>query len=700
MSAIRAVSEQILDLLKPPRRVSVSECCAENLYAAPGVLWNPDAVPYMIRPMDETASRRNRSVCFVGPARTGKTLALVLGRYVYTVIAHPLDFAIIHSSKDLARRLSLKELKRQTKDSDLFRSKLSLRASDNNTFDATLANGVFFVLGWPSKSQLASQTIPVILITDYGRWPIDVGGEGSGFAQAQKRTQTAGSLAMTVVESSPRETVAPDVHIDPPIWQLGKPIDHGFPPTVSGRGASICPVFNAGTREWWYVPCMACGEFYPQNPSIYRFSWAIEEKDPVKASRHAGTICPWCGSVHGEKTKAKENQNGVWLAEGEVIDCYGKVTGESRKGHADPSFAIGGGAATYQKRKDIVRKYLQAQAEFADTGSDYTLKTVVNQDIGGAYESILTGAVREKRHLQERSGKYEKRLIPQGVRFLIAAVDVQKDRFVVQVMGYGPDRNRWVIDYYGLRHTARGKDSCDPASYDEDWDMLPKILGQEKAYALADASGRKMLVAGLVVDSGGAAGVTDKAYAFFRRLDINLKDRIRLLKGESKRTAYKLALVEERYPDTFKVNARGASRGDVPVFFINNDRIKDRLDGDLRRNEPGPGFTHFPGGLGDWFYDGLTREKRDASGKWSSAVHNEPWDLICYGEGAAVMGLPFSARPQGIDTDGFWDAPPEYAQDWKTNSLLIGGNVKRGSAEEHVLQVQHQYERRKREYLW
>ena len=63
---------------RPPRRVTVAEGAAESLmirqpggYSGP---WSADETPYMIEPMNMLASRQHESVCFVGPARTGKCL--------------------------------------------------------------------------------------------------------------------------------------------------------------------------------------------------------------------------------------------------------------------------------------------------------------------------------------------------------------------------------------------------------------------------------------------------------------------------------------------------------------------------------------------------------------------------------------------------------------------------------------------------
>lgn len=57
-----------------------------------------------------------------------------------------------------------------------------------------------------------------------------------------------------------------------------------------------------------------------------------------------------------------------------------------------------------------------------------------------------------------RAEDYGKRLVPPKVRFLLASVDVQggkKRRFVVQIIGYGENGERWLVDRYNIRQSLR-----------------------------------------------------------------------------------------------------------------------------------------------------------------------------------------------------------------------------------------------------
>lgn len=670
------LTKDLAEIIRPPRRISVADAVHGALRVSDGEAWDAAIAPYMIRPMNETASRYHDVVCFMGPARTGKTMALILGRWYYTVVCHPLDFMVVHSSQDLARRLSIKELARMHRYTPQLAERLTGRAKDDNTYDKIYKSGILGLLGWPSSNQLASQTIPVMLLTEYARWDADIGGDGSGFVQARKRTQTAGSLAMTVVESSPGGVCLESQEDAEQSYELGKPLNHAAPDVSPSVHATIEPIYNAGTREWWYVPCQACGEYYPQNAHIKRFSWS-ESDDPIIAADGAGTVCCWCGVVHGENTKRDENANGKWLADGEIIDCYGRISGESRKGRTYPSFWLGGGAAAYQTRQSIVLKYLDAKAEAEKTGNEKALKGVVNGDIGAPYKFLQVKSARAIFPITRRKETTQKRTVPEGVRFLVACVDVQADRFVCQVHGYGPDRNRWVIDFFTLKYASRKAQDgssllINPAVFAEDWGVLiPRVI--KKTYPLSDGSGRSMAVPMTVCDLGGADGVTANAYNFWRNLklpDYRLHERFRLIKGANSINA---VTVEQRWPDTRKrTDIKRGSHGDVPILYVNTQVIKGVLDNDISRAEPGTGYCHFPAWLDEWWFKGLTKEQRNAKGLFQNRSGNEPWDLMTYGDAAAIWG-PFAVRkdrPGGRDVID-WKNPPAWAAEWDKNTGVI-----------------------------
>jgi phage terminase large subunit GpA-like protein len=137
--------------------------------------------------------------------------------------------------------------------------------------------------------------------------------------------------------------------------------------------------------------------------------------------------------------------------------------------------------------------------------------------------------------------------------------------------------------------------------------------------------------------------------------------RFLLVKGDG--VSKSIANVKLQYPDTSGRKDRGESRGDVPVLFINTDRMKDEMDADLRRETGGDRYIHFPKWLPANIYDEITNEERSEQGKWSATGRNEGWDLLIYAEaGGLVLDPPIDA----ID----WQNPPAWAKDWHDNALV------------------------------
>lgn len=79
-ATIQQIRSATLSMLRPPKRMTVSEAAEEYRYLNnPGSYvgsWNNRKAPYLVEPMDTVTSLDFEGMIFVGPARTGKALAL------------------------------------------------------------------------------------------------------------------------------------------------------------------------------------------------------------------------------------------------------------------------------------------------------------------------------------------------------------------------------------------------------------------------------------------------------------------------------------------------------------------------------------------------------------------------------------------------------------------------------------------------
>ncbi|HDW2709613.1 TPA: phage terminase large subunit family protein, partial [Escherichia coli] len=620
-------------ILRAPRRMRVADAVAQYMRVPMGagnsVPWDPLVAPYVLEPMNCLASREYDAVIFVGPARTGKTIGLIDGWVIYNVICDPADMLIIQMTEEKAREHSKKRLARTFRVSPEVVSRLSPNKNDNNVYDRTFLAGNYLKIGWPSVNIMSSSDYKCVALTDYDRFPEDIDGEGDAFSLASKRTTTFMSSGMTLVESSPGRDVK-DVK-----WRRTSP--HEAPPTTG-----ILSLYNRGDRRRWYWPCPHCGEYFqPCGDVVAGFR---DIADPVLASEAAYIQCPSCSGRIMPEQKRELNGRGVWLRDGESINADGSRYGDPRRSRI-ASFWMEGPAAAYQTLSQLVYKLLTAEQEYETTGSEETLKTVINTDWGLPYLPRASMEQRKSELLEQRAEPVPSRSVPDGVNFLVATVDVQAGRhrrFVVQVTGYGSRGERWIIDRYNITQSLRGDSDgesqrIDPASYPEDWDVLLTDVFH-KSWPLASDPSQQMRLMAMAVDSGGEDGVTDNAYKFWRRCRRDgLGKRIYLFKGDSIRRA---KLITRTFPDnTGRTGRRAQAAGDVPLWLLQTDALKDRVNNALWRDSPGPGYVHFPDWLGSWFYDELTYEERSSDGKWSKPGRgaNEAFDLMVYAEALVIL---------------------------------------------------------------
>ncbi|EFI6437690.1 hypothetical protein GSG53_22350 [Escherichia coli] len=271
-SSARNLGRDISAGFSPPRRMPISEAVKKFMRVPKGagnsVPWDPELTPYIIEPMNCLASREYDAVIFVGPARTGKTIGLIDGWIVYTIVCDPSDMLVVQMTEDKAREHSKKRLDRTFRSSAAVKKRMSPRRNDNNVHDKTFRDGSFLKIGWPSVNIMSSSDYRFVALTDYDRFPENIDSEGDGFSLASKRTTTFMSAGMTLVESSPGRDICDSK------WRRKSP--HEAPPTTG-----ILSLYNRGDRRRWYWPCPHCGEYF--QPAMDAMTGYRNEPDPFIA---------------------------------------------------------------------------------------------------------------------------------------------------------------------------------------------------------------------------------------------------------------------------------------------------------------------------------------------------------------------------------------------------------------------------------
>lgn len=673
---------------RPPERLSVSEAATRyrklnnpGSYVGP---WRNDMTPYLVEPMDELQSREFTGMVFAGPAQCGKT-DMVLNWLIYSAVCDPADMMVVQTSGPTARDFSMRRVDRLHRHSPDIGRMLAHGKQGDNTFDKHYRNGMLLTMAWPAINELSGKPIPRLWLTDYDRMPADIDGEGAAFDLARKRATTFRSFGMCAAESSPGYVV------DNPKWVRRSA--HEAPPT---RG--VLALYNRGDRRRWQWRCVAChGTFEPSFELLHYPDTA----DRMEAAEMTTLRCPHCDThyshdpVDGMPGKHEMNHGGRWVKDGMVWLPEGMVGTPIRSSIA--SFWLKGVAAAFSDWKTLVFNYLNAEDEYESSGSEESLKTTVNTDQGEAYVPKSAQSDRAPETIQARAFDFGFRTVPAPVRFLIACIDVQKNRFVVQVHGIAHNRDVYVIDRFEIKKSKRTDDDGDrkwvnPGAYAEDW----KLVAEEvmlKTYPLGDGTGREMAIRFTVCDSGGKEGVTANAYDFVRWLrrgspeaegdDEELPEekntdeaeyawapelagRFLLLKGASTANAPRISI---SFPDSQRKDRMAGARGEVPVMLINTNTLKDMVDHRLDRKEPGGRFC-FPHWIDTNFFIELTVEVKDAKKGWINPkrFRNESWDLLAYCMATTLTPMI------GLEHMNMAD-PPSWAAEWDHNDLVFNPAV-------------------------
>lgn len=648
------------DALRPPERLTVSQAAEKYRYLNnPGAYvgpWKNSKVPYLTEVMDTLDSRDFSATIFVGPAQSGKTDALLLNWLLHSVICSPADFIMYQTSQSVARDFRKRRIDRLHRHSPEMGRRMTGRSDDDNVYDTIYKSGMMLTLSWPTINELSGRPVGRVALTDYDRMPENVDGEGSPFDLGRKRTTTFGSFAMTLAESSP------GFEVDPKDSAWVPSSKHEAPPTKG-----ILALYNRGDRRRWYWPCIHCGEFY--EPDFHLLVYP-ETSDIMEAAQAAKMACPHCGALMDPGMKSEVNQQGIWLKDGQRVLANREIIGAGPRSDI-ASFWCKGVAAAFASWETLVTNYLKAVQEFERTGSQEALKSTINTDQGLPYVPRGIGSDRLPEHLKDRAVDLDEAVVPLGVRFITATVDVQSNRFNVQVTGTMAGGDKVVVDRFEIIKSERYDDDGDrlwlkPGAYPEDWDVLiSQVL--DRSYPLADGSGRRMMLRMVACDSGGKDGTTSNAYHFYRRLKREGKHkRFRLIKGTAMAAAPMAAV---SYPDAQRKDKLADARGDVPVLMLQVNKLKDQLNNMLDRTEPGGGMIMFGKWLPDSFYTELTVEVRTTKGWENPKKHrNEAWDHFVYD-----IGLCIHMRADNID----WEFPPTWAGEWDVNPLVFGGEKKR-----------------------
>lgn len=536
---------------KPPPRLTLSQWADERFYlspessAAPG-RWS--TLPYQRELMDVITDPRVYQVSVIKSARVGYTKGCVDAAIGYFIDHDPCSILVVQPTVEDAKGFSKEEIAPMLRDCPTLTAKVlddpdadaGPRDGSNTILHKKFPGGVLSMVGANSGAGFRRISRRVVIFDEVDAYPSSAGSDGDPIALGTKRTET--------------------------FWN--RKIIAGSTPLRAGE-SRIESLYLEGDQRRYYVPCPHCKQmdylvFRKTDTGGHWMEFDTQFPDA------AHFVCSACDEAIEHRFKMWMLDHGEWRASAEF--------------HGHASFHIWAAYSTSVNAtwSDIAKEYLLSK----DTPD--RLKTFVNTVLGETWKDKGEAPAWDK--LFSRREPYAMGTVPAGVEFLTAGMDVQKDRVVFEVVGWGFDKQSWSVDA-GVIPFDTGAEAG--------WTHVDEWLNRTYTNAL----GAQMTVRMLAIDSGYN---TQQVYNWVRRYP---SDRVIAVKGvHTART-----LVGSPSPVDVTHRGKRIARG-CKVWPVGTHLAKSELYGWLRlpapmdEGQPYPGgFAHFPEHGKDYFMQ-LTAE--------------------------------------------------------------------------------------------
>jgi phage terminase large subunit GpA-like protein len=596
---VGVIVNRALGAWKPPPRLNLSDWAEEHFYLSPESAAEPGrwrTLPYQVGVMNAITDPAVVQVSWMKSARIGytKVVGATVGYYAHQ---DPCPIMVVQPTIEDAQGYSKEEIAPMLRDCPALAGIVpepTTRDSDNTILLKRFPGGSLSIVGANSARGFRRVSRKVVIFDETDGYPPSAGTEGDQIQLGIRRTDT--------------------------YWD--RKIIAGSTPTVAGR-SRIEQLFLAGDQRRYYVPCPECGAM--QVLTFPHFTW------PKGKPELAAVVCIECGSEVEHKHKRDMVHAGEWRpgphAQFPDLPAPGPFTG-----HA--SFHLWAG---YSFSPNATWGQLATEFVSAERAGAEHLKTFVNTVLGEPWQE--RGDAPEWQRLYARREAYPIGTCPRGVLFLTVGVDVQKDRLVYEIVGWGREKRSWSVDAAVLHGDT--SDATDKGPWLALNALLAKTYPHENGIALN--------VAMLAIDSGYN---TNAVYAWARQ---HAMSRVIAIKGVS--TGH--ALIGP--PSKVDVTVSGRTlKGGYKVWPVAGNLAKSELYGWLALEAPtieaiaqgatfAPGFCHFPE-YGEEYFSQLTAEqlvtKRSARGfpvfTWEQIPgrENHYLDARVYARSAAaVAGL-------------------------------------------------------------
>lgn len=511
----------------------------------------------MREPMDMVGDPKVRRITFMSSAQVAKS-TFVENVIAYFMHSDPCPILHVSPTIDSAKMFSKERLAPMLRDTPALRGIVKdakSRDSENTIMGKKFPGGILALVGANAPAGLASRPIRIVLCDEVDRFERSAGTEGDPINLAVKRTTTFWNRVLIFVS------------------------------TPGNKGESrIEEEYENGDMRQRHCPCPECGAF--QVLKWAQVKW--QDGDPYTALYE----CEHCGEKWNDTMRNQAVKEGYWKPQ--------------RPFNGNVSYHLSQLYSPFAPLAEGVRDFLDAK------GNPELLKTWVNTFLGETWEEA--GKRLDWSDVMDHRTEYVTP-VPEGVTLLTGAIDVQDDRFEVEVVGWGDDYRSWSIDY----HVIYGD-----LSTPEPWAELRRYIAQPREHPVfGDIAPRAWCM-----DSGGH--YTTAVYDFSATIP-----NVFAIKG----------VAGGGKPAVGRPSRNNIRK--IPLFPLGVDTLKEIVVSRLKVENNEAGYCAFPATekYGDDYFRGMTAEEyrtRFVKGfrrsEWFKIrPRNEPFDLRVYATAALEM---------------------------------------------------------------
>lgn len=363
--------------------------------------------------------------------------------------------------------------------------------------------------------------------------------------------------------------------------------------------STVWRLWLSGTRYHWAWPCPHCEEYFI--PRFNCLAWDKPERERGRegrssaslARRTAHLLCPRCGceieedSVDAPNTnlgnKEWMNSRGVYVAPGQNVLPSGEVVGNPPESWT-VSFWVSGLASPFVTWGERAARYVEA----VRSGQPSEIQSVRNQGFGELW-APGSGTAPEWAEVKAKAlPTYKSGEVPDEAIVLTLACDVQTNRLVYTIRGWGAGAESWLIvadEIYGPTHEV------------EVWDALASVITDTY-------DGLPIKLA--LIDSGFRPGKKDMVpehmvYAFAKKFP----GLVRATKGSS--TPMRKPIMSSK----IDINLDGREiKGGLDLLRIDPDYCKSWVQQKVKWDPKMPGAWHLPADIDEEFCRQVVSEAR------------------------------------------------------------------------------------------